>query len=176
MKAKVVFHLVAALIMVGVMAVVPAQPAMAEGVQDEIAVLRDSLKADRTVMVAEAMQLSEADGAVFWPIYRAYRADLDKVNDGLIKLVLEYADVYPNVPEERAGQLLKGYLALERKLVDTRADYLKKIAKSLTAAKALRLAQVENRLDLMIRLQLAGAVPLVPAKEKQADPAVSPIK
>jgi hypothetical protein len=176
MKSKVALHSVAALVIAGVMAVVPATSVMAEGVQNEMAVLRESLKADRIALVADAMQLSEADGAVFWPLYREYRADRDKVNDGLIKLVLEYADVYPNVPEDWAGQMLKEYLALEKKLVDTRAGYMMKVSKTLTATKALRLAQVENRLDLMIRLQLAGAVPLVPATQKQPDPTVSPGK
>ena len=84
--------------------------------------------------------------------------------------------MYPNVPEDWAGQMLKDYLALEKKLVDTRAGYMMKVSKTLTATKALRLAQVENRLDLMIRLQLAGAVPLVPATQKQPDPTVSPGK
>jgi hypothetical protein len=176
MKSNIYMDSVAALLIAGVMAVVPAKPVMAEGVQDDLAVLRATLHADRTATVAEAMQLSEDEGAAFWPLYREYRADLDKVNDELVKLVLEYADVYPNVPEEQAGKMLKAYIALERKFLDTRAAYLKKTAKTLTAAKALRLAQVENRLDLMIRLQLAGAIPLVPPKEKSSDPAVSPAK
>ena len=141
----------------------PAQRATAQTVTDEIEVLRGVLKADRKVVIAEAMQLTEAESTAFWPLYREYRAEMDKLGDGIVKLVLEYADAYPNVPEDRAGKLLKDYLALEKDLANVRAKYLKKLAKVLPKSKVLRFAQLENRLDLALRLQMASAVPLVPA-------------
>ena len=140
----------------------PAQRAVAQNVTDEIEVLRSVVKTDRKVVVAEAMQLTDAESSVFWPLYRAYRADMDKLGDAVVKLTLEYADAYPNVPEDRAQKLLKDYLALEKDMVSTRAKHLKKLAKALPTAKVLRFAQVENRLDLVLRLQMASAVPLVP--------------
>ena len=124
------------------------------------------MKADRTAVVAEIMQLSEEEGKAFWPLYREYRAAMDVVNDGLMKLILEYSDVYPNVPEDRAEKMLRDYSAFEKKCVDTRAAYLKKFARIITPVKAMRLAQVENRLDLTVRMQLAGIIPLVSAKQK----------
>ena len=140
----------------------PAQRAAAQNVTDEIEVLRSVVKTDRKVIVAEAMQLTDAESSVFWPLYRAYRAEMDKLGDGVVKLTLEYADAYPNVSEDRAQKLLKDYLALEKDMVSTRAKHLKKLAKALPTAKVLRFAQVENRLDLVLRLQMASAVPLVP--------------
>lgn len=117
---------------------------------------------ERKAVLAEALQLTDIEGAAFWPVYSEYRAQQEKCGDALIKLVLEYADVYPNVPEGRAVQLLKQYTALEQDLAGSRASYLKKFARVLPASKALRLAQIENRLDLALRLQLASAVPLSP--------------
>ena len=108
------------------------------------------------------MQLTEAEGNAFWPLYRDYRAEMEKLGDGIVKLVLEYADAYPNVPEDRAEKLLKDYLALEKDLVSVRAKHLNKMAKVLPKSKVLRFAQLENRLDLAMRLQMASAVPLVP--------------
>ena len=145
----------------------PAQPATAQTVTDEIEVLRGVLKADRKVVIAEALQLTEAESTDFWPLYRNYRAEMDKLGDGIVKLVLEYADAYPNVPEDRAAKLLKNYLALEKDLVSVRAKHLKKIAKVLPASKVLRFAQLENRLDLVLRLQMASAVPLVPGDQSK---------
>ena len=139
----------------------PAQPATAQTATDEIEALRGLLKADRKVVIAEAMQLTDAESAAFWPLYRDYRTEMDKLGDGIVKLVLEYADAYPNVPEDRAGKLLKDYLALEKDLVSVRAKHLKKVAKVLRKSKVLRFAQVENRLDLALRLQMAGALPLM---------------
>jgi len=145
----------------------PASLTAAENVTDAIEVVRGTYTADRQAFLAETMQLTEGESAAFWPLYRQYRAEKEKLGDGLIKLVLEYADAYPNVPEDRAGQLLKDYTALEKKLADQRAWYLKKFAKILPATKALRFAQLENRLDLALRLQLASAIPLVPGAKPQ---------
>ena len=145
----------------------PAQPATAQTATDEIEALRGLLKADRKVVIAEAMQFTDAESAAFWPLYREYRAQMDTLGDGIVKLVLEYADAYPNVPEDRAAKLLKNYLALEKDLVSVRAKHLKKIAKVLPASKVLRFAQLENRLDLALRLQMASAVPLVPGDQSK---------
>ena len=143
--------------------VISASASAAENLTDAIEVVRSTYKADRQALLAETMKLTESESAAFWPLYRSYRADLDKLGDGLVKLVLEYADVYPNVPEKRAQEMLKSYTALEQKLASKRAWYLKRAGKILPAAKALRWAQLENRMDLGLRLQLAGIIPLVPA-------------
>ena len=139
----------------------------AQNVLDEIEVLRSSIKVDRKVIIAEGLQLTEAESATFWPLYRQYRAEMDTCADGIVELVLEYADIYPDVPEDRAKKLLKDYTAIEQKYANRRAWYLKKFSKVLPAVKAMRFAQLENRLDLAVRLQLASAIPLVPTGAKR---------
>lgn len=139
----------------------------AENLTDTFELLRSTYTADRQAVVAKTLQLTESESAAFWPLYRSYRADMEKLGDSLLKLVLEYADVYPNVPDERAREMLKQYTELEEKIVNKRTWYLKRATKSLPAAKVLRWAQVENRLDLGVRLQLAGAVPLVPTGQSR---------
>ena len=156
------------MILVAVLAVLLAfRTGAAENLTDTIELLRSTYTADRQAMVAKTLQLTESESAGFWPLYRSYRADMEKLGDSLLKLVLEYADVYPNVPDERAGEMLKQYTELEEKIVNKRTWYLKRATKSLPAAKVLRWAQVENRLDLTLRLQLAGAVPLVPTGQSR---------
>jgi len=58
--------------------------------------------------------------------------------------------------------MLKTYTSLQQKHVAQRTSYLKKFEKVLPAAKALRFAQVETRLDLLVQLNLAAKVPLTP--------------
>jgi hypothetical protein len=145
----------------------PAQPTNAQTTTDAFEALRGVLKADRKVVIAETMRFTEAESTAFWPLYREYRAEMDKLGDRMVELVLEYADAYPNVPEDRAGKMLKNYLALEKDLVKVRAKYLKKMAKVLPKSKVLRFAQLENRLDLVLRLQMASVVPLVPVDKSK---------
>ena len=53
-------------------------------------------------------------------------------------------------------------MQIEEKIVAKRAWYLKRAHKILPAGKVLRWAQLENRMDLGLRLQLASVIPLVP--------------
>jgi hypothetical protein len=131
--------------------------------QDLIEVARSVVKADREAVVIKSMQLTESEGTDFWPLYHEYRFEMDKISDKLMKLVLAYAKIYPNVPQDRANQWLKDYCELQQVQVNERTNYLKKFGKILPAAKALRFAQIETRLDLLAQLQLAAQVPLVPA-------------
>jgi hypothetical protein len=145
----------------------PAGAAAQESLTDAIEVVRGIYQSDRQALLAEAMQFTEKEGVAFWPLYRQYRAEREKLGDGPVKLVLEYADFYPDVPEDRARQLLKDYTALQKKLADQRTRYLGKFGKILSPAKTLRFAQLEERMDLVLRLQLASAIPLVPATPRR---------
>ncbi len=141
---------------------VPLGRASAQTDEDDIAVVRSVIKADRQTVVAKAMQFTDKESEAFWPLYRQYRAEMDKVSDRLIAVLKEYASSYPDVPNDRAKQILKDYTSLEKQLLGTRETYLKKFGKVLPASKALRFAQVENRLDLALRLELTRGIPLVP--------------
>ena len=142
--------------------IAPLQQASAQSDQDLIEVARSVLASDRKAVVAAAMELTDTEAKDFWPLYREYRSAMDKIADERIKLVLKYGKVYPDVPEDQAKELLKTYTSLEKRQVEQRNVHLKKFAKVLPAAKALRLAQVETRLDLLVHLNLAAQIPLTP--------------
>ena len=143
-----------------------ALPVLAQNVVDQIELVRGMLRADRKVIIAEGMQLTDQESAAFWPIYRDYRTAMDKIGDGRVELVLEYADLYPNIPDDRAKDMLKKYGALEEKAVSIRKKYIGKLSKVLPHSKVLRFAQLENRIELAVRVQIAAAVPLVPTEKK----------
>jgi len=144
------------------MLAVPLRHASAQTAQDLIEVARSIVTADRQAVVVSTMELTDTEGKDFWPLYHEYRSEMGKVTDELMNLVLEYAKLYPNIPEEQAKQMLKTYTSLQQRHVDKRTAYLKKFSKVLPAAKALRFAQVESRLDLLVQLHLAAVVPLTP--------------
>ena len=163
MITNIKFSRTASLIAItGVLLAASIGPARAQTDQDLIDVARNVIKANRQAVVVSTMNLTEAEDKDFWPLYNEYRHEMEKVTDELTKLVLEYAKVYPNIPEDRAKEWLKEYVHLQKKQVDMRTGYLEKFSKILPAAKALRFAQVETRLDLLAHLQLAAQVPLVP--------------
>jgi hypothetical protein len=142
--------------------IAPLQPASAQSDQDLIEVARSVITTDRKAVMVGAMDLTDTESKDFWSLYHEYRSAMDKIADDRVELVLNYAKLYPNVPEERAKELLNTYTSLEQRHVETRSAYLKKFGKVLPAAKALRFAQIETRLDLLIQLNLAARIPLTP--------------
>ena len=134
----------------------------AESPADAAELIRSMYKTDRQAFLTEELRLNERESSSFWPIYRAYRGEMDKLGDRLLNAVLEYRDIYPNVSNEQATTLLRELAELEENIAQTRWRYMKRAAKDVSPQKALRWAQVENRMDLGLRLQLASAIPLAP--------------
>jgi hypothetical protein len=157
-------HVLPIVLLTAGLLILPQERVAAQTDQDAIAVVRSVIKADRQAIVAQTLQCNGTEAQAFWPLYHQYRAEMDEVGDGLVKLVQEYAANYPNVPENRAKQMLKTLMRLEKKRIATRTAFLKKFGKILPADKNLRFAQVENRLDLALLLDLAGQIPLVPVE------------
>ena len=139
----------------------------AQSARDVVEVVRSDLKADRKALIAEQMVLTDQESDAFWPVYRDYRAEVEKANDSLVNLILEYADLYPQVPEDKASEMLKRYAKIETNLLSIKKKYLKKFSKVLPPSKLFRFAQLDNRLDLSTRVGLASAIPILPAGQPQ---------
>ncbi len=165
MKMNVFANTLLGIVSLSAAQLVPFQQASAQTDQDLIEVARAVVSADRKTVVVAAMELTDDEAKDFWPLYRDYRSAMDKITDDRMKLVLDYAKLYPKVPEVQAKELLNTYTTLEQKQVEKRNAYLKKFSKVLPAAKALRFAQVETRLDLLIHLNLAARIPITPIQQ-----------
>ena len=59
---------------------------------DNMQILRDKIKADKKLVVAANMELTETEAKGFWPIYEEYQKDLQKINRRIAKLLDSYAD------------------------------------------------------------------------------------
>jgi hypothetical protein len=139
-----------------------AGSAPAQNSRDAIDSLRGDLNANRKSVIAEQVNLTEQESEAFWPLYRSYRAEMDKTTDRVVELVLEYGDLYPNVPDKKASEMLQNYTKLEGEMLSIKRKYLKKFGKVLPASKVLRFAQLDNRLDLGTRVGLAASIPMLP--------------
>ena len=48
-------------------------------------ILRQKIKADKKLVVAQNLQLTDAEGTAFWPVYDAYQKDLQQINQRLVR-------------------------------------------------------------------------------------------
>jgi hypothetical protein len=130
---------------------------------DNMAILRDKIRADKKLVVAHNMNLTEAEAKAFWPIYEAYQKDLQALNKRMGDTILAYAKAYNAGPvsDATANKLMSDYLAIEDDEVKMKRGYAAKLAKALPAAKAVRYLQIENKIRALVKYEIAAEVPLV---------------
>jgi len=130
---------------------------------DNMAIVMEKVRADKKLLVAANMNLTEQEAAGFWPVYESYQKDLGALNERTRKAITSYAGAYNQgtVPDETAKKLLNEVLAIDGAEVDMRKAYVPKFEKVLPAAKVARYYQVENKIRAAIKYELAEGIPLV---------------
>jgi hypothetical protein len=126
-------------------------------------ILRDKVKADKKLVVAANMELTDAEARGFWPVYEAYQKDLQSLNERLKKAIFSYADAYNNrtLTDATAKQLADEAIAIDEKEIQMRKACAAKLASILPGKKAARYLQIENKVRAALRYELAGGIPLV---------------
>jgi hypothetical protein len=140
----------------------PAQDKQADNMQ----IVLDKVKADKKLLVAENMQLTEAEAKGFWPIYDQYQAELFLLRARTMKLINDYAAAYEKMTNSMAKKLLDESVTIETLRQKLNAVYLTKFRKVLPDVKVARYYQIENKINAALYYELAATIPLVKT-EKQ---------
>jgi hypothetical protein len=168
MRTRMVFQL-AALVLAGALAG-PAQLGLAQSKSAQgdkpasnLEIIHEKLKADKKLIVAQYMELTELEAKKFWPVYDEYQRDLKTSNERLLNLLESYAADYKNnsLTDEKATKLLDDWIALEKDEGKRRGAFAPKVLQALPAKKAARYLQIENEFRILLRYDLATTVPLV---------------
>jgi len=137
-------------------------PSMAqEKPADNMQLVREKIKTDKKLFIAENMNLMESEAKVFWPVYEDYQKELGKLVDKTVKLIDNYAANYQTMTEEAAKGLIDGYLAIETERVTFMKSFLPKFRKVLPEKKVARYYQLENKINAVVKYELAKLIPLV---------------
>jgi hypothetical protein len=128
----------------------------------DMEILRQKIKADKKLVVASAMELTEAEAKGFWPVYDAFQADLQKINGQIGQVIKAYAAAYrtDTLTNDKAKELLGEALKVEQAEVDLKQAYVPKLGAVLPQVKVARYLQVENKIRAVLKYELAGEIPL----------------
>lgn len=137
-----------------------APPPAAEKPADNMEMLRDKLRADKKLIVAEAMSLTEKEGAAFWPVYDAYQKDLASLNERTMKLIKDYATNYGQMTDPAAKGMVDSFLAIEKDRIQLMTSFAPKFRKAIPEVKVARYYQVENKIRAVVNYELAQEIPL----------------
>ena len=130
---------------------------------DNMDILRQSIQADKKLLVAENMQLTEGEAKAFWPVYESYQNELFLLQSRSIKLIKDFAGAYDKMTDTDAKKLLDEYLTIEGLRLKVRQAYLPKFRKVLPEKKVARYYQIENKILALLNYEIAKEIPLVKA-------------
>jgi hypothetical protein len=130
---------------------------------DNMQILREKIKADKKLLVASDMELTESEAKNFWPIYDEYQKELRKINQRILKLLDGYAaDARSkSLTDDKAKNLIDEANAIEQAEVKLKTTFAPKLAKALPMVKVVRYLQIENKIRAVIKYDIAQGVPLV---------------
>lgn len=157
MKKIIVFILISALSL--------ALPAFAaqEPTESDMQIMLDKIKADKKLLVAANLQLTDAEAQKFWPVYEDYQAELGKLNGRVADLIQAYAAEYNknSMTDDKARKMVTELVSIDEAEAAMKKSFAPKLYKALPAIKVARYLQIENKIRAALRYELASAVPLV---------------
>ena len=138
-----------------------AQPSGGEAANANLDVLINAIRANRKAVVAVNLKLTDDEAAKFWPIYDRYQKEVNAVGDRLVEVIGDYAKSFRDLPDDKAMKLVDDYLTIEADRVKVRRAYLDEFGKSLPGRKVARFYQIENKMDAVVRYELASTIPVI---------------
>ena len=137
-----------------------AQSVMA-GDEMFIEMLKHDIREARTEVMTSVMKLSAEDAAVFWPIYNDYRQKASAQADKELAQINEYAGAYWSLTNTQAAEMAKSFFETENKRLALLEALYQELAKAMTPVQAMKAAQLEYRLDLVLNMQIVNELPMV---------------
>ena len=130
---------------------------------DNMQILRDKIKADKKLVVATNMELTESEAKGFWPIYDQYQKELQKINKRMANVLESYAADFrgKSLTDDKAKKLIEEAVAIEQAEANLKSTYAPKLSKVLPVKKVARYLQIENKIRAVVKYDLAQGVPLV---------------
>jgi hypothetical protein len=130
---------------------------------DNMQILRDKIKADKKLIVATNMELTESEAKSFWPVYDEYQKDLHNINRRIAGLLDRYAGDFhsKSLTDDKAKKLIDEALAIEQSEANLKSTYAPKLSNALPVIKVARYLQIENKIRAVIKYDLAQGLPLV---------------
>ena len=135
--------------------------AQAQGAMN-MEILRDKISADKKLVIASNLSLTEAQASAFWPIYDEFQEELRALNQRTGRLIQSYANAYNagSLSDDSARTLLDESIAVDEADVALRREYADRLVGVIPAVQIARYIQMERKIRALIRFDLAAQIPL----------------
>jgi hypothetical protein len=124
-------------------------------------IVREKIQADKKLLVATNLELTEKEAQGFWPVYESYQKDLGLLNGRMLVLLDDFSKRYASMTDDTAKKLVNDYLSIQGDRVKLKESYLPRLRQALPETKVARYIQIENKIEAVILYELAEKIPLI---------------
>lgn len=122
---------------------------------------REFMATERATLMPDELALTAAEADAFWPVYEAYRDEIESLNDEYATLLQDFADGFATMTDAEASAMIDRYFVIQTGLTYVRQRYVQEFLEAIPARKLVRLYQMENKIDAMAELPLIIDIPLL---------------
>jgi len=139
-----------------------AAAATAQTVKERLDLTREAVENQRRVLVSGGLPLTDKEANAFWPLYDAYERERRGVDERANRLVSDFVAADASLSDAQAGAMLDEALKVDEERLRVRRSYMERMAKAIPPRKLVRFFQLENKLDSVVRADVARQIPLTP--------------
>lgn len=140
----------------------PPAEARERNLRAYVELLRSDLRTQKVALITEIMHFTESEDEAFWPIYRAYELELSRLNDERLRGIETYSKSYSQLTPTTANDLATRALDLEARRAALKQTLYTKLKSAMSPVTAARALQIENQILLLVDLQVAALLPVIP--------------
>lgn len=135
-----------------------SRPSLAQTSQKQLDIA--AARAQRKATVGANMNLTPDEAAKFWPVYDAYEAQMDSIEDRHVRELKEFAAKYQRFTDADAKKKLDEVMAIQQARLDVQKDFIPKFLGAVSQIKVTRFYQIDNKIQALIQCDIAQLVPL----------------
>ncbi len=129
--------------------------------QELIEIARQDIRTGKMGMIASAMDLTREQQDKFWPLYRQYADEQEKLLDKRIAMLQDFVGNYDTMSDEAANSIAEQSFAIQRARTDRRERYFVKMSEILGPVLAARVIQVDSQISTLMDFELMRSTPLI---------------
>jgi len=130
---------------------------------DELEDSRIELEAKKKIQISKLLKLTGDQSSAFWNVYADYERELSVITKDSFDLIRRFSEGYTNnsITEQSATNMLAEFFRIEAKNLRIKQSYLARYQEVLPTKKVLRFYQIDNKVDALIRCDIAKKLPLI---------------
>ena len=122
----------------------------------------EAVRAKQRFLISGSLPLTDAEGAAFWPAFDKYQAEQQRLDARASAVISEFLASQSSLTATRAEALTDEQLRVEEDYLKALRSHARALKGILPTVKLAKYVQLQRKLDVSVRYDLAQKIPLLP--------------